>query len=57
MSSEEVKIVESTLQGLMTPDNDQRRQAEQKLQELMNNKQGLVYYLSLIINCKFHFNS
>ena len=49
MSQTDMQIVEETLKGLMIPDNNLRRVAEAKLEELMTNKAGLVYCLSEVL--------
>ncbi len=49
MSQEDIKIVEQILKGLMTPDNNLRREAEAKLGELMGNKNILCYCLANIL--------
>ena len=49
MSEEDIRIVEQTLQGLMIPDNQVRKQAEIKLEELMTNRSGLVFCLANLL--------
>ena len=47
----DLQLVENVLQGLMTPNNEERKKAELQLAELMQkNTIGLVLYLSQIIN-------
>ena len=53
MSEQDIAIVEQTLKGLMIPDNNIRREAEVKLEELMSNRSGLVFCLSNILLSKF----
>ena len=49
--SSELQLVESILKGLNTPNNEERKNFEMKLAELMNkNTIGLVLCLSQIIN-------
>jgi len=49
MSQEDIKLVEQVLKGLMIPDNNLRREAEAKLEELMSNKGGLCFCLANIL--------
>jgi hypothetical protein len=49
MSSEDIKLVEETLNGLLVPDNTVRKAAEQKLEELQKNKAGLIFCLSNVL--------
>lgn len=49
MSSDDIKLVEETLNGLLVADNNTRRVAEQKLTELQNNKPGLIFCLSNVL--------
>ena len=49
MNSSELQLVEDTLKGLLNPNNEQRRAAEQKLEQLMSNKIGLVLCLSQLL--------
>ena len=52
MSEQDIAIVEQTIKGLMIDDNNLRREAEIKLEELMGNKSGLVYCLSSLVLSK-----
>jgi len=52
MSEQDIAIVEQTLKGLMIPDNNLRRQAEVKLEELMGNRTGLIFCLSSLLLSK-----
>ncbi len=56
MSQEDIQLVEQVLKGVMLPDNNLRRQAEVKLEELMGNKGMLAYYLASILSSKFKIN-
>lgn len=49
MSAEDIKMVEETLSGLLTPDNNTRKNAEKKLEELQQNRSGLLYCLSFVL--------
>jgi hypothetical protein len=55
MSQEDIKLVEQVLKGLMIPDNNLRREAEAKLEELMSNKAGLCFCLANILMRKLSF--
>jgi hypothetical protein len=57
MSEQDIAIVEQTLKGLMIPDNNIRREAEIKLEELMSNRSGLVFCLSNILLSKIKSKS
>jgi hypothetical protein len=52
MSEQDIAIVEQTLKGLMIPDNNLRREAEVKLEELMGNRTGLIFCLSSLLLSK-----
>ena len=49
MSSEDIQLVENTLNSLLVPDNNIRKNAEQKLTELQQNKPGLIFCLSNVL--------
>lgn len=55
MSAQDIQLVEETLNGLMLSDNTLRRTAEAKLEELMQNKSGLIFCLSSILLSKIIF--
>ena len=53
MSQSEIELIEETLKGLLTSDNIKRKQAENKLEELQNNRPALVYCLARILNSNY----
>jgi hypothetical protein len=55
MSIQDIELVENTLISLMNSDNTIRKEAELKLQELTNNKIGLIFCLSNVLISKFKF--
>ena len=55
MSSEDIKLVEQTLINLLVPDNNLRKSAEAKLNELQGNKPMLIYCLTHVLMGKTIF--
>ena len=53
MSSEDIKLVEQTLTNLLVPDNNIRKSAEAKLNELQGNKPMLIFCLTHVLMGKY----
>ena len=49
MNSSELQLVETTLKGLLTPNNEDRRKAESQLSQMMSNPIGLVLCFSHLL--------
>lgn len=51
MSIEDIKLVAEVIQALLNPNNEIRKQASAKLDELRKNVPGLLYCLINILKC------
>jgi hypothetical protein len=54
MSLEDIKLVAEVLKGILTPNNEVRKEAEKKLTELRQNTPVLLYSLIIVIKGNFY---
>jgi hypothetical protein len=54
MSLEDIKLVAEVLKGILTPNNEVRKEAEKKLAELRQNTPVLLYSLIIVIKGTFY---